>query len=699
MSNIMCRLSSKLDIPFELMILIWRISSKRKYYEALRGLTANFEHNVVRFSSLPPVDEFENSEYSFLLAINIAHVLRTSTLNDDAEAINIIVGSDFLARFLTEFFETPVHRVYASFFSPILHYDTQPYLFCTEILLKKMPIYAKICNANNRTPLFLAIRYRNTDLIRGLLESDHSDFPAVSDSVVSVLHEACKQRDLGALKHLISKLPKDRKHSISELHLLAVCVESYSVEVVEYLLSGVSGLDMDFTDFYSLLELAVGCDSHKVAMILISSCPSAIFDLRNSMKVVQLLHLCINSNSPNFANTLLMFELPSMVINYPISEGKTLLHLACLQNIKSSMVSLLLNHGADPRIVGKQGKTALHHLATNFTKCLKDNDSIVRLTSLYPGAMHELDENGMTPLAIAVIHGNCPAVDYLLQVGSDPNKVPPTRQYPPARIRPVSANRIYRRERVLCTLRSLLEYGLDPNRTFTDGVGEEQTLLHVACCEGDLERVRYLLAYGANPYALNSVGETVLSVLQSTTSHAFRITVDVVDGIPFPEAEKVWNMTKSRISDTKVRPMPLYGDYTEAINTYRRNSNVNLITHPDRNGNSLLHKFFNDQELSDYLISRGADVNSQNKKGDTVLHAAVRLGEISPILSILANIPNLTLRNNEGMDAHDLAMKLGLDPLDPLASALKGDFVDWANEKKEDLPWNELEILARMLFN
>src|SRR5271165_813685 len=135
------------------------------------------------------------------------------------------------------------------------------------------------------------------------------------------------------------------------------------------------------------------------------------------------------------------------------------LHYAALYGNAASMKTLL-EAGADPNVVDNRGATPLIYAAYSFekTKLLVDHGARVKVAA----------KNGVTPLDVAaVLHGNAPAVRYLLERGAEITK-------------PDSKSHI------------------------------ELYVLTEAAERGDPETIKLLLAHGADVKVLDDFGDTAL---------------------------------------------------------------------------------------------------------------------------------------------------------------------------------------------
>ncbi|KAL7302185.1 hypothetical protein TKK_0005408 [Trichogramma kaykai] len=109
-------------------------------------------------------------------------------------------------------------------------------------------------------------------------------------------------------------------------------------------------------------------------------------------------------------------------VNARNERGNTALHVAVNWRNRTT-VEYLLAHGADPNYTNGQGSMALHCVAH------KRDDNVDLACALYelgecfeqPVRVDARDKFGLTPLHVAVMHGNIGVAEFLLRRGADPN--------------------------------------------------------------------------------------------------------------------------------------------------------------------------------------------------------------------------------------------------------------------------------------
>lgn len=137
-----------------------------------------------------------------------------------------------------------------------------------------------------------------------------------------------------------------------------------------------------------------------------------------------------------------------------------------------------------------------------FNQAIMDDDcaSVDAMLSSDPTLVNRADENGRTPIDLAVSRAGKPLVELLINRGAIINKDEKLFGTFPllqtvARSRPE-------------ILELLVKRGADVNAKDNDG----QTALHLAVSLDHKDMARLLLAHGANPHAVDKKGETPVSI-------------------------------------------------------------------------------------------------------------------------------------------------------------------------------------------
>ncbi|KAH0790773.1 ankyrin repeat protein [Histomonas meleagridis] len=232
------------------------------------------------------------------------------------------------------------------------------------------------------TPLMCAVNYSKTEISKYLIEKLHMDPNAENPVGLNSLHIACKSGSLKIVKYLLeNKLVDKEKKSGENMTPLWIAAITDHVEVLQYLHQE-QHCDPFCTDA-----------NHNIPPVLASiSGNMEILAYYIDNKVVDI----------NYQNEI---------------AGYTFLHFAAQKPELYDMVKYLLDHGANPNIVGKDGNTPLH---VAVMKNEEDIDNVEILVE--SGADTEiLSDEGFTPLHVAYILGRIDSFIYLVKHGANIN--------------------------------------------------------------------------------------------------------------------------------------------------------------------------------------------------------------------------------------------------------------------------------------
>uniref|UniRef100_A0ABD2X5S7 Uncharacterized protein n=1 Tax=Trichogramma kaykai TaxID=54128 RepID=A0ABD2X5S7_9HYME len=262
--------------------------------------------------------------------------------------------------------------------------------------------------------------------------------------------------------------------------------------------------------------------------------------------------------------------------------GDTPLHLA-LRNGRRRATEWLLRRGADPNAPNELGQTPLHAMSQPRPRDDRLVKMLFKLTRGQQLRIDTRDEDGSTPLHLAVCGGHAKALGMLLSRGADPNAVDARGATPLHR---VCEDRHELAEPFLGCCERL---GVTVRMNERDNEGNSP--LHLALRMAGRPTVELLLRRGADPNLANAKGETPLLTMIRENRE-----VDLVE-------------TLLEFSDDKYRPV--------------------RVNERDREGNSPLHwallrRDRDDSEswrkLVELLLREGADPNLANEEGRTPLH-------------------------------------------------------------------------------
>lgn len=176
-------------------------------------------------------------------------------------------------------------------------------------------------------------------------------------------------------------------------------------------------------------------------------------------------------------------------VNASDNEGKRALHLAAIGG-DAPFARLLLKNGADPTVAEDSGLTPLHAAA-------RDGNAEICEALIEHGAdINETDSEGWTPLHVATSHRKRPLVDILLSRGAE--------------IRPNDDGRTPLYLAVLWGNFPIVEQLVERVDKF--GVEDMMTgtALHLAVLSRETDMINLLLSKGADPLQLDGYGRTCI---------------------------------------------------------------------------------------------------------------------------------------------------------------------------------------------
>ncbi|CAB0028972.1 unnamed protein product [Trichogramma brassicae] len=318
-------------------------------------------------------------------------------------------------------------------------------------------------------------------------------------------------------------------------------------------------------------------------------------------------------------------------VNAQNNEGNAPLHLALMSHADDhedhrGLARLLLRRGADPSLANAEGSTPLHLACTNHDD---DVDSLrilfeIRDESNQEARIDARDNEGNTPLFLALCHSNGRSAEFLLSRGADPNAANDEGRTPLH----VACDR-YDSDMLSECCRICDESSRPLLIDAQDRWGDAP--LHWALLHGASETAELLLRRGADPNLANAKGETPLHVICNATYYEHELTK-----MFFEVNDELKRVVQLDVRDEEGNaPLHLAGlrgrkDLLELL--LRRGADPNLAN--DRDGTRPLHVVCHrDQWRSDSLarsffeicdeLNRPVPVDAPDQLGRTALQWAV----------------------------------------------------------------------------
>ncbi|XP_062870601.1 receptor-interacting serine/threonine-protein kinase 4 [Trichomycterus rosablanca] len=287
-----------------------------------------------------------------------------------------------------------------------------------EILLSRKGTDVNAKDEDQYTALHFAAQNNDEALARLLLERRASGSEADAQGRTAA-HVACHHGCEGVLRVLLSRGAANAhattKDGWTPLHLAAW----YGHSSIAKLLAKQAGakVDMATADGRTPLHLAAQTGRYRVARLLVEL--GADVHLTPSLDLRSALHVAAETGHTSTARLLLKHGAD---IQGRTAQGCTALHLAA-QHGHLATVKMLLEEGADVKSANRALRTACHLAAEG--KC---SQVVAKLLEAWPGALEVQDEDGLTPLHLAMRKGNTEVTQLLLSHAGPESGITPTER-------------------------------------------------------------------------------------------------------------------------------------------------------------------------------------------------------------------------------------------------------------------------------
>ena len=328
------------------------------------------------------------------------------------------------------------------------------------------------------------------------------------------------------------------------------------------------------------------------------------------------------------------------------NQGATPLYLACATG-KRDTAALLISKGSDVNAKTANGWTALHRATSNGRR------PIVSLLIDKGADVNAKNNGGQTPLHRAAAMGRLSVVEPLLKSGADVN-VKDDRGKTPLEL----AEQFGQTEIVEILTKAAQEQTSAEKKPSDDEPPAESKelkparILHEAAAAGDIERVKSLIADGAEISAKDEEGKTPLHYAAKrrnteVTRLLIKANADLnckdKDGeTPMAIARINWRvdvvkLLVSKGADVDLESAAYLGDLAKVRSFIESDPNVT-----ESKLNQLLMWSFNSGSLSqghrdvaEYLFDKGANPNARDKNEATILHRWAWGGDLEITKSVM----------------------------------------------------------------
>ena len=297
------------------------------------------------------------------------------------------------------------------------------------------------------------------------------------------------------------------------------------------------------------------------------------------------------------------------------NQGRQAIHYLFMENrFVDTVLPLLIEQKIDINAQDYTGKTPLHYAAAESVTLDKTSESLCNKLLVYKPLLDVTDQQGQTPLHIAVQAAN------------------------------------------INTLKALLTAGANPNIADEEG----NTPLHLAAMQNDTQLLDALLKHHANIHLANQSGKTPLALSANTETlarlQASGATLQDVN----TQGESILAVFTRR--PDKQATIPLL--------------KLLLAAGADINAGQPLHLAirFNAPSISAFLLDAGINTKMVDQDGNTALHIAVRSRSLMQVQMLLKHHVEINTPNRYGRTALQQSIDLHESALANLLLQAGADF-------------------------
>ncbi|XP_045213506.2 ankyrin-3-like [Mercenaria mercenaria] len=335
-----------------------------------------------------------------------------------------------------------------------------------------------------------------------------------------------------------------------------------------------------------------------------------------------------------------------------------LLHAAKLADV-SALKACLSSEGMDINYQNKGGQTALH------IACKEGNVNIVKELLNHSADTNLYTQKGNTPIHLACYYGHLNVVELLLDNGCDVNQPSKDSRFPP--LYPAIM------EMQCDIVRLLLSREADVTWMSQDGLSllliavfstydREKTVAMLQLLLKEVDQTKLLLSDQLRNRGFCCHGEALLYSV--TTRQAAKDLIGPVRHKLASYSKDLWQKDLDSIENCE-------GKTKEYLHTVKHG--VLLKVSEMLSQNNELHLQYTERDLSDLhcachcghadvtekLISHGADVNLRTKGGLTCLYLAAQGGNMEIVKKLLKAGAETNTVNQYGLSASDIATEIG----------------------------------------
>ncbi|XP_068897873.1 serine/threonine-protein phosphatase 6 regulatory ankyrin repeat subunit B isoform X1 [Tenebrio molitor] len=490
---------------------------------------------------------------------------------------------------------------------------------CRELLSAQTAEQVKAAAANGDTALHLAVRRKDIDMVRILVDYGTS-VDIRNGEGQTPLHIAAAEGDEVLVKYFYGVRASANVIDNQDRTPMHLAAEYGHANIIELLADKFKASIFERTkDGSTLMHIAALYGHADCATMLFKK---GVYLHMPNKDGARCIHTAARYGHVGLINTLLQ---KGEQVDVTTNENYTALHIA-VESCKPAVVETLLGWGADVHIRGGKLKETALHIAAR----VKDGERCA-LMLLKSGAGPNLTtDDGQTPVHVAAKYGNLQTLLLLLEDGGDPqfkNKHGETALH--------LASRGCRPDVVQHLINYLKEHkSNDVAASYINEVSNnDESALHYVCAVkkeevenplADKEVVRLLLVNGADVKLQTKHHETAFHYVAKAGNND--VLMEMITHMSPTDAQK--GLNKQNLNGWTPLLIAAHKGHQEMVNNLLSNhARVDVF---DNEGRSALHLAAEHGYLQvcDSLLTNKAFINSKSRNGRTALHLAAMNGYI-----------------------------------------------------------------------
>nr|CAH7722319.1 unnamed protein product [Callosobruchus chinensis] len=482
---------------------------------------------------------------------------------------------------------------------------------CRELLSTLTSEQLKAASANGDTALHLAVRRKDIDMVRILVDYGTS-VDIRNGEGQTPLHIAAAEGDEILVKYFYGVRASASVTDNQDRTPMHLAAENGHANIIELLADKFKASIFERTKDGSTLMHIASLNGHAdCAMMLFKK---GVYLHMPNKDGARSIHTAARYGHVGIINTLLQ---KGEKVDVTTNENYTALHIA-VEAGKPAVVETLLGYGADVHVRGGRLKETPLHIAAR----VKDGEKCA-LMLLKSGAGPNLaTHDGNTPVHVAAKYGNLQTLLLLLEDNGDPlykNKKGETPLH--------LASRGCRPDVVLHLINYVKEKkGDEKAASYVNELNEndESALHYVETPHSDRTVVKFLLENGANVNLLTKQHESAFHYVALAGNND--VLMEMIAHMTPTDAQKALNRQNEH-GWTPLLIASRKGHIDLVNNLLANHARVDVF---DNDGRSALHLASEQGYLHvcDSLLTNKAFINSKSRNGRTALHLAAMNGYI-----------------------------------------------------------------------